>query len=150
MKKYIVLILVLVFSTGLFAQNKDYRGTKALADTAGNAIWRVITTDTIRSEIITAYGVGSLQWYSYYGGASDDSQSVKVEIRGSYFKRPIRSFQSLQTIITADTDTGYHAIKPIFLPYTSFLQVWVIGDADNDSTYMKIWYGGKGLNTPYR
>jgi hypothetical protein len=149
MKKYII-FLVLLFAPLIMAQNnQDYRGTKAVLDSAGNTIWKIISTDTLVSEIITAYGTGSLQWYSYYGGNSDDSTDIKIEIMGSNFKLD-RSFQVVQTLISADTDTGYHKTLPIFQPYNQFLRIRISGNAGNDSTYLLPWYGGEGLSTPWR
>ena len=146
----LIIILVLFITLPLMAQrNTDYFGSKAVLDSAGNDTITVIGTDTLISEILSSHRYGGLQFRTAYAGNADDSSDIQIRIQCSNVYED-RSFIDVQTLVSSDTDTGYSEAEQIFRPPTLFFRFFILGNADNDSTLVWLWYTGEGLNLPYR
>lgn len=103
----------------------------------------VVGTGQDTTEAFYLLDDGSLQYHIPGDSTSGDSVNVKIVLQITNFSNDIASFKNFQTVVTAETDTGWNEPKPLFSPVAQWGRFIIIGNAANDTTTIdKLRYAG--------
>lgn len=138
MKKTI--LAALLFSASLFSQamKQEPMYFRTLRQPSSyTTTFMIVGTGADTTEAFYLLDDGSLQ-YHIEGDTltTSDSVSVKIVLQVTNFSNDVTSFKDFQTVVTAETDTGWQEPKPLFSPVAQWGRIIFTGNAANDTTYI--------------